>query len=107
MGTQAVWDLRYVATHREGPMGLGEWLKAARARGKKLAVPEWGVWDTGDTRAADTPVYIDNMYRFFRANAADIAYENYYNCPQKHRLFPQTDFPQASARYRALWSAGR
>ncbi len=88
-------------------MGLGEWLKAARARGKKLAVPEWGVWDTGDTRAADTPVYIDNMYRFFRANAADIAYENYYNCPQKHRLFPQTDFPQASARYRALWSAGR
>lgn len=80
---------------------------AARARGKRLAVSEWGVWDQGNLAKADNAVHIDNMYRFFRDNAADLAYENYYNCPEKHRRGATTRFPLASAAYRDLWSAAR
>jgi hypothetical protein len=71
-------------------------------------VPEWGVWDQGaGSAAADNPLYVENMYRFFRDNAADIAYENYYNCPARHRIHPVSPYPRASARYRELWSAGQ
>ena len=91
-----------------GPRGLGAWLAAARARGKRLAVSEWGVWDQGDLAKADNPVYVENMYRFFRDNAANIAYENYYNRPIiKHQLYPSTRFAKARARYQELWSAGQ
>jgi hypothetical protein len=47
------------------------------------------------------------MYRFFQANASVIAYENYYNCPVAHKLFPGTSFPEASAADQRLWSAGQ
>jgi hypothetical protein len=105
--SQAYWDQHYNATRYDGPRGLGAWLATARAHGKKLAVPEWGVWNQGSVAKADNAVYIENMYRFFRNNAADIAYENYYSCPLTHRLYPQETFPAARAKYRELWSAGQ
>jgi beta-mannanase len=107
IATQAAWDQHYMTTYNGGPAGLGTWLAAAKSRGKRLAVSEWGVWDQGDLAKADNPVYVENMYRFFRDNAADIAYENYYNRPLKHQLFPSTRFAQARARYQELWSAGQ
>jgi hypothetical protein len=106
--TQALWDQYVNATYQGGPWGIGSWLAAAKAHGKKLSVPEWGVWDRdsgGPT--ADNPVYIDNMYRFFRDNAPDIAYENYYNSSLRHQLNPSTKYPKAGAKYRELWSAGQ
>jgi beta-mannanase len=107
IATQAAWDQHYMRTYNGGPAGLGTWLAAAKSRGKRLAVSEWGVWDQGDLAKADNPVYVENMYRFFRDNAADIAYENYYNRPTVHQLFPSTRFAQARARYQELWSAGQ
>ena len=78
------------------------------AHGKLLDVPEWGVWARHTTPAAsDSPVYIQGMYQFFKANAAKIAYENYYNCDAIHQLGTTTLFPNASAMYQKLWSAGR
>jgi hypothetical protein len=47
------------------------------------------------------------MYQFFKANAAKIAYENYYNCADVHQLGTSTQFPNASAMYQQLWSAGQ
>ena len=66
---------------------------------------EWGVWNQGQGAAkADDPVYMDNMYRFFRANAGSIAYETYFNAkPGVSLLCPRTAFPKAAARYRADW----
>jgi hypothetical protein len=104
---QAAWDGHYDAARLGGPAGLGRWLQAARARGKKLAVSEWGVWNQGSVAKSDNPVYVDNMYRFFQANVADIAYENYFNCPEKHRIGAAGLFPKASAKHRELWSAGQ
>jgi hypothetical protein len=57
-------------------------------------------------------VYVDNMYRFFRDNAESIAYETYFDAmPDQHALCDAggtpTLFPNAAARYRADWGAGR
>jgi hypothetical protein len=93
-----------------GPWGLGTWLAFAREHGKQLGIAEWGVWDQGQGHVvADDPVYIDNMYRSFRANAADIAYETYFNAmPDAHALCnwngAPTSFPRAAATYKADWS---
>lgn len=105
---QKRWDEFYVLTRLGGPQGLGTWFAEAKKHGKKLGVPEWGVWSRSVSAAtADNPLYIQNIYNAFKANAADLAYENYYNCPVVHRLYPDSQFPKASALYRKLWSAGK
>ena len=76
---QAVWDQYYKATYNGGPWGIGAWLDFARSRGKRLGIGEWAVWAVPDNKKPDDPVYIDNMYRFFKANAGSIAYETYFN----------------------------
>jgi hypothetical protein len=103
--TQAVWDRYYKATYGRNPWGLGAWLDFARAHGKRLGVAEWGLWrQGGSAAAADDPVYVDNMARFFRANAGGIAYETYFNAQgDQHMLCPSTRFPRSAARYRAGW----
>lgn len=106
--TQAAWDTFYSQTRFGGPQGMGTWLAEAKRRGKLLGIPEWGVWAREVTAAeADNPLYIQNMYKALKANAATIAYENYYNCPLAHRLHPDSPFPKASAAYRRLWLAGK
>jgi hypothetical protein len=47
------------------------------------------------------------MYRFFRDNAADVAYDTYLNNQDRHRLCPDTLFPNALAKYQADWSLGQ
>jgi hypothetical protein len=96
------------STRYGGPQGLNTWLPVVTAHGKLLDVPEWGVWARHTTAAAsDSPFYIQGMYQFFKANAAKIAYENYYNCADVHQLGTTTQFPNASAMYQRLWSAGQ
>src|SRR4051794_14669356 len=112
--SQATWN-RYVGSRLGtggSPSGIGSWLAYARAHGKRLGVSEWGIWDRPEwgTATADDPVYIDNMYRFFRANAASIAYETYQNnntsATDGHQLCPTTPFPRARAMYAQRWRAG-
>ncbi|HEY0435950.1 MAG TPA: hypothetical protein VGC92_04875 [Phenylobacterium sp.] len=107
--TQALWDKYYGVSFNGWPWGLGAWLQFARSHGKKLGLGEWGLWDRGQGPAqADDPVYIDNMYRFFRDNAADIAYETYLNgIAGQHPLCPGTTFPRSTAQYQADWSLGQ
>jgi hypothetical protein len=112
--TQALWDKYYNISYNGGPWGLGAWLAAAKQHGKKLAVSEYGVWQRNGMTAAqaDDPVFIDNMYRFFKANAADLAYESYFNSkPDEHALCnadgTPTAYPNAAAMYQAGWSLGQ
>jgi hypothetical protein len=101
--TQAIWDQYVNATNDGNPWGIGAWLRAAQAHGKRLGVAEWAIWDQGEGAKADDPVYMDNMARFFRANAGSIAYETYFNTGGIHSLCPSTRFPKAAARYKADW----
>ena len=111
--TQALWDKYHNLTYKGDLWGLGTWLAAARAHHKKLGVAEWGVWQVPGTtpQAADDPVFIDNMYRFFRDNAADISYETYFDADtdKGHALChgdgTPTRFPNAAATYARDWNA--
>ena len=92
--TQAIWDQYVNATNDGNPWGIGAWLRAAQAHGKKLGVAEWGIWDQGEGAKADDPVYMDNMARFFRANAGGIAYETYFNTGRLHSAVPEHALPE-------------
>jgi hypothetical protein len=110
--SQADWDERYdQRIKRTGtPDGIGRWLAYAKAKGKKLAVPEWGIGGPQGCSSPgyDNPLYITNMLRFFRRNAAWIAYEAYFNggdpgSRKSYRLAPTAHHPRAAAAYRAGW----
>jgi hypothetical protein len=106
--TQALWDQYAKMSFRGSPWGINTWLSAARAHGKKLGIGEWGIWNQGgSSAAADDPVYMENMYRFLKANASSIAYETYFNAmADQHTLCPSTRFPKSAATYKSLWGHG-
>ncbi len=99
----AAWGRDFSARTDGGPRGLGAWLDFARSHGKKLAVPEWGVRNrrgAGD----DNALFVDRMVAFFQENAADIAYEAYFNpyrgdAARVFSIYPDSNNPKASARY--------
>lgn len=112
--SQADWDWRVNRKMRSGsPDGIGAWLAFAKARGKKLAVPEWGIGGPQGCPVPgyDNPLFIQNMRAFFAAHAADIAYEALFNGrsgddPAGYRLNPTTVRTQAAAAYLEGWGPG-
>jgi hypothetical protein len=95
-----------------GPYGLNYWLSFAEQHGKKLSVPEWGL--AADVNPAwnghsggDDPTYIQDMFDFFSANSANIAFEAYFNFPgNDNSLYGPNQVPASAAKYQQLWSAG-
>jgi hypothetical protein len=90
---------------------LGESLAYAKANGKKFAVPEWGVacnvsgcqW--AGNAGGDNAQYITDYMGFFAANAADLAFESYFDEPASYirSALSQTPIgPNAPARYKQL-----
>jgi hypothetical protein len=132
---EAAWQQRSDGIDGYGnPVGVQAWLRYARSKRKPYAVPEWGVGgprDVCDNPGRDSPFLIRKMFEFFRANAADIAYEVYFNghgwpddSKGSHKLFaPEPAFPEpgsprylayvqrynprSATMYRQLWGAGR
>ncbi|HVU72259.1 MAG TPA: glycosyl hydrolase [Mycobacteriales bacterium] len=85
--------------------GLTAWKKFAIAHGKLLSLPEWGLYGT---ETGDSAFYIHKMHDFFATNANVLAYESYFNESQSYiqsSISGPVQNPQASATYRALWSA--
>ena len=93
-----------------GRYGLNYWLSFAKDHGKKLSVPEWGIasnvnvaWD-GHV-GGDDPSYIKDMYDFFAANSADIAFESYFNSTEGgNSIYDPTQNPNSAAEYLRLWN---
>lgn len=106
----AAWQGDFMSRKKGGPRGLGAWLEFARSKGKKLAVPEWGIRKQKGA-STDNPLFITQMVEFFQENAADLAYEAYYN-PRRSdfyenfSIFPPDANPQAAARYLELYANG-
>ena len=92
-----------------GAYGLKFWLKFAKAHGKRLSVPEWGVYpgtSHAGNNGGDNAYYVKKMNSFFRANAASLAYESYFNESASYyggSLFGPVQNPKASAAYRAAF----
>ncbi len=92
----AEWALK---TTQDG--GLDWWLPRAVAKGKSIAVPEWGIAETGSNGYGDQKYPITKYYEWFRANAADMAYESYFNEASwgGFKIYPNDVNPLAAAEY--------
>ncbi|MDQ5854133.1 MAG: hypothetical protein M3380_19100 [Chloroflexota bacterium] len=100
---QGVWEREYLRTRNNGtfPAGFGSWLNYAKSKGKLLSIGEWGLIQKDRNGGGDNPLFIRKMLEFCRTNAANIAYESYFNKDTSsllHRL--DTTYPNASAEYR-------
>lgn len=114
--SDAAWRALVDKTDRNGPVGINSWYKWAKARGKRLAVPEWGLTDPKKPGAAptDRPVYIQKMYDYFRSIAAkgDLEFESYYNYAfngrDSHQLYPVLPKHRRSSQlYQRLFGVAR
>lgn len=86
------------------PWGLNWQRNFARAHGKAMSLPEWGltVRPNDSLGGGDNPTYISNMWAWMRANP--YLYTSYFEVDAvdaSHRLMTG-QFPEASALYRAL-----
>jgi hypothetical protein len=107
VSTQAQWNSSVNATDGRGaPKGLQKHLDFARSVGLPLAVSEW----SGNADMGDSPVFMENMYRFFQANAGSgpgqVLYEVQFNVDKDGRrwlLHGDTRMPAAAEAYRRLW----
>jgi hypothetical protein len=84
---------------------LGFWADFASARGRLVAVPEWGVARTDGGQWAghaggDNPVFVQGMIGWFRANAARMGYEAYFPEPDSYiRSDLTTQMPASREAY--------
>jgi hypothetical protein len=90
--------------------GLQDTLDFAREHGKQFAVPEWGLTAPEAHGGGDNDYFVFAMYQWLSANAADVAFENYFNEPAAYlqsSIWDQVQNPRAAAEYRALWGLTR
>ena len=88
-----------------GP-GLADVAAFARARGKQLAVPEWGLSSERSEGAGDNPYFIRRMHAYFEENQDVLAFENYFDEPDDYlgsALFLEPQNPRSARVYRELW----
>lgn len=92
------------------PAGPQAWIDWARAKGKKWALPEWGI-NSSQTICAqpgfDNPFFIRKMHEFLTANAEHVEFESYFNGSDSptggSELYPTNFHPRAAAAYKDLW----
>lgn len=109
--SDAEWNKRVNAKDKYGnPAGPQSWLNWAKARGKKWAVPEWGIGGSKTvckTPGFDNPFFMKKMHAFLKANAAHVLFDSYFNGTDSntgtHVLYPGGANPKAAAVYRSLW----
>jgi hypothetical protein len=101
-----------VGTHLNGFGYLTESFAYARANGKLLALPEWGLacntagclW--ADSSGGDDPLYIITHLRFMKRHAAAMAFDAYFNESAGYtssQLNPATTWPQSRIAYRTFF----
>lgn len=94
---------RRIAPGRFGSLGF--WADFASARGRKVAVPEWGVarTDGGQWKGhagGDNPSFVTSMVGWFRENAGRLGYESYFAEPASSIACDlTTQMPRSRAAY--------
>jgi hypothetical protein len=91
---------RWMRFYLEAPFGLKWQQEFAKAHGKPMSYPEWGVGQFGDN-----PLFIEKMHDWLAANQDRIAYAAYFDVDG---LWPtqidNNQFPHSQSRFRALFS---
>lgn len=90
----------------EDAVGIQDIADFARAHGKGLTVPEWGLASRQEGGEGDNPYYITKMRSFFEANADVLVLDSYFNEPMTsiaNSIWDPVQAPEASAVYQRLW----
>jgi beta-mannanase len=82
----------------------------AKAHGKPIQFPEWGVLQRNDkyasTSGGDNPYFIQKMHEFFMDPANNVVMHAYFDnrgSAIDHQISPTSNFPQASAKFKQLF----
>lgn len=87
----------------KGP-NVGEVLEFAKAHGKPMALPEWGL--NSELGPGDHPEYVAAMRRFLDRHGEHILFENYFSESTTQLgsgIFEKNQNPRSAERYRELW----
>jgi hypothetical protein len=87
-------------------VGIADVADFARAHGKGLSIPEWGLASAADGGLGDNPFYVQQMRSFFEANADVLVLESYFSEPNisiKNSIWDPDQNPRSSAVYARLW----
>lgn len=107
--TQTIWNQSLLTKKSDGaPRGIQAWFDYAKAIGKPVAFPEWGLNTQSDS---DNPFFISQMRNIFAANGCmvrtlpapgQMAGEAYFNHKARSRLWPTTSMPGSAAMYKSV-----
>lgn len=100
---QATWQL---TLHPADSVGIGDVAEFARAHGKGMSVPEWGLASVQEHGLGDNPFFITKMRGFFEANADVLVLESYFSEPDTslaNSIWDPDQNPKSSAVYAKLW----
>jgi hypothetical protein len=89
--------------HYNGAYGLKFWADFARQHGKKLSIPEWGVYPGtawAGHNGGDNPFYVAKMFGFFKEQRDNLAYESYFNENASYYAGALNMNPMAAAEYK-------
>ncbi len=87
--------------HRTKDQGWDFWADFARSRGKKFAVPEWGVMTGSDASGGDNPDYIASVMAWMGEHADLMAFDAYFEETQSYCQCALSQNPRAAAAYTA------
>ncbi|GAB6901354.1 hypothetical protein JCM9957A_44440 [Kineosporia succinea] len=102
---QASWN-----EHLNGKQGLKYWANFAKSHGKKISVPEWGVYPgtaSEGSNGGDNPYYIAKMNAWFQSLGSQLAYESYFNEDAPYyagSIYGSGQNPNAGAKYQELFT---
>lgn len=105
--TKTVDDTSWAATQRpKDSPGIGDVADFARAHGKGLSYPEWGLASPAEGGVGDNPYFIAKMRGFFEANSDILVLESYFSEPATtlaNSIWEPDQNPRSSQEYRKLW----
>ncbi|GAB3237715.1 hypothetical protein GCM10027456_00770 [Kineosporia babensis] len=95
--------------HLNGKQGLKYWANFAKSHGKKISVPEWGVYPgtaNAQSNGGDNPYYIGKMKDWFESLGDQLAYEAYFNEDDGYyagSIYGSGQNPKAAAKYKEVY----
>jgi hypothetical protein len=90
----------------EKAVGIQDVADFARAHGKGLSYPEWGLASHQERGAGDNPYFIEKMRSFFEANADILVLEAYFSEPETslaNSIWDPAQMSQSAEVYKRLW----
>ncbi|GLY31158.1 glycosyl hydrolase [Kineosporia sp. NBRC 101731] len=86
--------------------GLVFWSDFAESQGKKLSLPEWGLWERPDGHGGgDNSYFIQQMYEFIDNPQNNVGYQAYFDFTTDTKGTHALDsMPKAGARFKKLFS---